>query len=86
MRREQKIYYQYLAQRHEEEKAQEKELDRMLEKEKEKKFVEKDKELRLEKEARKQLLNEVMCTRKLQVQEKCKEMNYNYIILEPNSI
>ncbi|XP_025129327.2 methyl-CpG-binding domain protein 1 isoform X10 [Bubalus bubalis] len=70
MRREQKIYYQYLAQRHEEEKAQEKELDRMLEKEKEKKFAEKDKELRLEKEARKQLLNEVMCTRKLQVQEK----------------
>ena len=53
MRREQKIYYQYLAQRHEEEKAQEKELDRMLEKEKEKKFAEKDKELRLEKEARK---------------------------------
>ncbi|XDB63968.1 hypothetical protein ABFV05_017584 [Capra hircus] len=70
MRREQKIYYQYLAQQHEEEKAQEKELDRMLEKEKEKKFAEKDKELRLEKEARKQLLNEVMCTRKLQVQEK----------------
>ncbi|KAM9677005.1 methyl-CpG-binding domain protein 1 isoform 3-T3 [Dama dama] len=70
MRREQKIYYQYLAQRREEEKAQEKELDRMLEKEKEKKFAEKDKELRLEKEARKQLLNEVMCTRKLQVQEK----------------
>ncbi|XP_028335941.1 cilia- and flagella-associated protein 53 isoform X2 [Physeter macrocephalus] len=70
MIREQKIYHQYLAQRHEEEKAQEKELDRMLEKEKEKKFAEKDKELRLEKEARKQLLNEVMCTRKLQVQEK----------------
>ncbi|XP_066871826.1 cilia- and flagella-associated protein 53 isoform X2 [Kogia breviceps] len=70
MIREQKIYHQYLAQRHEEEKAQEKELDRMLEKEKEKKFAEKDKKLRLEKEARKQLLNEVMCTRKLQVQEK----------------
>nr|XP_020771633.1 methyl-CpG-binding domain protein 1 isoform X4 [Odocoileus virginianus texanus] len=86
MRREQKIYYQYLAQRREEEKAQEKELDRMLEKEKEKKFAEKDKELRLEKEARKQLLNEVMCTRKLQVQEKCKERNYNYVILGPNSI
>ncbi|XP_047620968.1 cilia- and flagella-associated protein 53 [Phacochoerus africanus] len=70
MIREQKIYHQYLAQRHEEEKAQEKELDRILEKEKEKKFAEKDKELRLQKEARKQLVNEVMCTRKLQVQEK----------------
>ncbi|XP_004266135.3 cilia- and flagella-associated protein 53 [Orcinus orca] len=70
MIREQKIYHQYLAQRREEEKAQEKELDRMLEKEKEKKIAEKDKELRLKKEARKQLLNEVMCTRKLQVQEK----------------
>ena len=77
MRREQKIYYQYLAQQHEEEKAQEKELDRMLEKEKEKKFAEKDKELRLEKEARKQLLNEVMCTRKAQVQESLQKMETN---------
>lgn len=68
--REQKIYRQYLAQQWEEEKAQEKELDRILEEEKEKKLAEKDKELRLEKEARKQLVNEVMCTRKLQVQEK----------------
>lgn len=83
MIREQKIYHQYLAQRREEEKAQEKELDRMFEKEKEKKIAEKDKELRLKKEARKQLLNEVMCTRKLQVQEKCKEINYNYIIFGP---
>uniref|UniRef100_A0A8C3X6S6 Cilia- and flagella-associated protein 53 n=1 Tax=Catagonus wagneri TaxID=51154 RepID=A0A8C3X6S6_9CETA len=70
MIKEQKIYHQYLAQRREEEKAQEKELDRILEKEKEKKFAEKDKELRLQKEARKQLVNEVMCTRTLQVQEK----------------
>ncbi|XP_037364424.1 cilia- and flagella-associated protein 53 [Talpa occidentalis] len=70
MMREQKIYNQYLAQRREEEKAQEKELDRILEEEKEKKLAEKDKELRLEKDARKQLENEVMCTRKLQVQEK----------------
>uniref|UniRef100_A0A2K6FHK3 Cilia- and flagella-associated protein 53 n=1 Tax=Propithecus coquereli TaxID=379532 RepID=A0A2K6FHK3_PROCO len=70
MVREQKIYYKYLAQRHEEEKAQEKELDRILEAEKEKKLAEKEKELRLEKEARQQLVNEVMCTRKLQVQEK----------------
>lgn len=84
MRREQKIYYQYLAQRREEEKAREKELDRMLEKEKEKKFAEKDTELRLEKEARKQLLSEVMCTRKLQVQEQCKERSYDYVRLGPN--
>ncbi|XP_013366160.1 PREDICTED: cilia- and flagella-associated protein 53 isoform X2 [Chinchilla lanigera] len=68
--REQKIYLQYLVQRREEEKAQEKELDRILEEEKQKKLAEKDKELRLEKEARKQLMNEVMCTRELQVQEK----------------
>ncbi|XP_037662178.1 cilia- and flagella-associated protein 53 isoform X3 [Choloepus didactylus] len=70
MIREQKIYNEYLAQRREEEKAQEKELDRILEEEKEKKLAEEDRELRLEKEARKQLVNEVMCTRKLQVQEK----------------
>ncbi|XP_039697809.1 cilia- and flagella-associated protein 53 isoform X2 [Pteropus medius] len=70
MIREQKIYHQYLAQRRKEEKAQEKELDRIIEEEKEKKLAEKDKQLKLEKEARKQLVNEVMCTRKLQVQEK----------------
>ncbi|KFO34393.1 cilia- and flagella-associated protein 53 [Fukomys damarensis] len=70
MVREQKIYLKYLVQQHEEEKAQERELDRILEEEKQKKLAEKDKELRLEKEARKQLMNEVMCTRKLQVQEK----------------
>ncbi|KAM4841390.1 cilia- and flagella-associated protein 53 isoform 2-T2 [Thomomys bottae] len=70
MIREQKMYLEYLAQRHEEEKAQEKELDRKLEEEKEKKWAEKDKQLRLEREARRQLLNEVTCTRQLQVQEK----------------
>nr|XP_035934121.1 methyl-CpG-binding domain protein 1 isoform X15 [Halichoerus grypus] len=70
MAREQEIYRQYVAQRREEERAQEKELDRVLEAEKEKKLAEEDKELRLEKEARRQLVNEVMCTRKLQVQEK----------------
>ncbi|XP_007972238.2 cilia- and flagella-associated protein 53 [Chlorocebus sabaeus] len=70
MIREQKIYHKYLAQRREEEKAQEKEFDRILEEDKEKKLAEKDKELRLEKEARRQLVDEVMCTRKLQVQEK----------------
>ncbi|XP_055155606.2 cilia- and flagella-associated protein 53 [Symphalangus syndactylus] len=70
MKREQKIYHKYLAQRREEEKAQEKEFDRILEEDKEKKLAEKDKELRLEKEARRQLVDEVMCTRKLQVQEK----------------
>ncbi|XP_019483124.1 PREDICTED: cilia- and flagella-associated protein 53 isoform X1 [Hipposideros armiger] len=68
--REQKIYHQYLAQRREEEKAQEKELDRVLEEEKEKKLAEKNKQLKLEKEARKQLVDEVMRSRKLQVQEK----------------
>ncbi|XP_053428000.1 cilia- and flagella-associated protein 53 [Nycticebus coucang] len=70
MIREQKIYYKYLAQRCEEEKSQEKELDRIIEEEKEKKWAEKEKELKLEKEARRQLADEVMCTRKLQVQEK----------------
>ncbi|XP_066102708.1 cilia- and flagella-associated protein 53 isoform X3 [Saccopteryx bilineata] len=68
--REQKIYRQYLARQREEENVQEKELDRLLEEEKAKKLAEKDKQLKLEKEARKQLVNEVMTTRKLQVQEK----------------
>ncbi|XP_055478851.1 cilia- and flagella-associated protein 53 [Psammomys obesus] len=70
MGREQKIYNDYLIQRRKEEKAQEKELDRILEDIKAKKMAEKDRQLTLEKEARKQLSDEVMCTRKLQVQEK----------------
>ncbi|XP_057644834.1 cilia- and flagella-associated protein 53 isoform X2 [Chionomys nivalis] len=70
MGREQKIYNDYLIQLRMEEKAQEKELDRILEEIKAKKLAEKDRELALEREARKQLMNEVMCTRKLQVQEK----------------
>lgn len=52
-------------------------MDRIIEEEKEKKLAEKDKQLKLEKEARKQLVNEVMCTRKLQVQEKRKERIYS---------
>lgn len=70
MGREQKMYNDYLIQRRMEEKAQEKELDRILEDIKAKKLAEKDRELALEREARQQLKNEVMCTRKLQVQEK----------------
>lgn len=80
MGREQKIYNDYLIQLRMEEKAQEKELDRILEEIKAKKLAEKDRELALEREARKQLMNEVMCTRKLQVQEKCKEPFYNLLI------
>ncbi|XP_055994192.1 cilia- and flagella-associated protein 53 [Sorex fumeus] len=70
LKREQKLYNQYLAERREEERAHEKELDRILEEEKKKKMAEQESELRLEKEARKKLIDEVMCTRKLQVQEK----------------
>uniref|UniRef100_A0A673SSF7 Uncharacterized protein n=1 Tax=Suricata suricatta TaxID=37032 RepID=A0A673SSF7_SURSU len=73
MATEQEIYRHYVAQRREEERAQEKELDRILEAQKEKKLAEKDKELRLEKEAWRQLVNEVMCTRRLQVQEKLQQ-------------
>lgn len=76
MGREQKIYNDYLIHRRMEERAQEKELDRILEDIEAKKLAEKDQELALEREARKQLMNDVMCTRKLQVQEKCKEPFY----------
>ncbi|XP_029413812.1 cilia- and flagella-associated protein 53 [Nannospalax galili] len=70
MAREQKLYNEYLLQRQREEAAQEKELNRVLEEVKAKKLAEQEKERALEKEARRQLMNEVMCTRKLQVQEK----------------
>lgn len=48
MGREQKIYNDYLIQLRMEEKAQEKELDRILEEIKAKKLAEKDRELALE--------------------------------------
>jgi hypothetical protein len=80
MGREQKIYNDYLMQRREEEKAQEKELNRLLEDIKAKKLAEKDRELALQRAARKQLMNEVMNTRKLQVQERCKEPGYIFLL------
>lgn len=44
-------------------------MDNIIEEEKEKKLAEKDWGLRLEKEARKQLVNEVLWTRKFRIQK-----------------
>lgn len=66
MGRKWKLSQGYVVEQCEEEAIPEKELDRITE---EKKLAEKDRLLRPEREEREQLGNEVMCTRKAQVQE-----------------
>ena len=66
MGRKWKLPQGYVVEQCEEEAIPEKELDRITE---EKKLAEKDRLLRPEREEREQLGNEVMCTRKAQVQE-----------------
>lgn len=62
----------HLAQQLEEEKQREKEADKLLNEEMAKVWAKKAEQMRLEKEARKQLLKDVLNTRQLQIEEKCK--------------
>lgn len=75
LQKEQQIYRQYLAQQLEEEKRQEREMDKLIETELEKSWAKRAEQLRLEKEARNRLMKDVMATRRLQIQEKCKEIH-----------
>lgn len=70
--KEQQTYLAYLAQQLEEEKQREKEADKLLNEEMAKVWAKKAEQMRLEKEARKQLLKDVLNTRQLQIEEKCK--------------
>lgn len=54
------------------EKQREKEADKLLNEEMAKVWAKKAEQMRLEKEARKQLLKDVLNTRQLQIEEKCK--------------
>ncbi|XP_078276556.1 cilia- and flagella-associated protein 53 [Rhinoraja longicauda] len=69
-RREQQLYRNYLAQRADNEKLQEEETNRLIEADMEKTIAKRNEQNRLKKEAHDSLMNEVMETRKLQVQEK----------------
>lgn len=70
--KEQQTYLAHLAQQLEEEKQREKEADKLLNEEMAKVWAKKAEQMRLEKEARKQLLKDVLNTRQLQIEEKCK--------------
>ncbi|KAM4639770.1 uncharacterized protein AAGF69_016604 isoform 7-T8 [Amazona ochrocephala] len=68
--KEQKTYLAHLAQQLEEENQRQKEVDKIIDEEIAKIWDKKAEQLRLEKEARKQLLNDVLNTRQLQIEEK----------------
>ncbi|NXS54873.1 CFA53 protein, partial [Brachypteracias leptosomus] len=68
--KEQQIYLAHLAQQLEEEKQQEKEVEKLSEEEMAQVWAKKAKQMQLEKEARKKLLQDVLTTRQLQVEEK----------------
>ncbi|XP_030325947.1 cilia- and flagella-associated protein 53 [Strigops habroptila] len=68
--KEQKTYLAHLARQLEEENQREKEVDKIIDGEMAKIWAKKAEQLRLEKEARKQLLNDVLNTRQLQIVEK----------------
>ncbi|XP_053313939.1 cilia- and flagella-associated protein 53 [Spea bombifrons] len=70
LRREQQTYREYLARQLEEERRQEKDLDKLIEVELEKSWSKRATQLRLEKEARNRLMKDVMDTRRLQIKEK----------------
>ncbi len=66
-----KCYRDYLASQAEEEKKKEKELDALLNEEIQKQWAKRVNQWRMEREARKKLLQNVLETRKKQIQEKC---------------
>ena len=66
-----KCYRDYLASQAEEEKKNEKELDALLNEEIQKQWAKRVNQWRMEREARKKLLQNVLETRKIQIQEKC---------------
>ena len=67
-----KCYRDYLASQAEEEKNKEKELDALLNEEVQKQWAKRVNQWRMEREARKKLLQNVLETRKKQIQEKCR--------------
>lgn len=73
LREEQHKYRQYLAEQLEEQKKHEAETEQLMEAELQQTWKRRAEQNRLEKEARDRLMKDVLETRRLQIQEKCKE-------------
>lgn len=69
---EQRRYRQYLAEQMEEQKRQEVEMEQLIESELQQAWARREHQWGLEKAARDRLMKDVMDTRRLQIQEKCK--------------
>lgn len=65
------IYHEYLAKQKEEEEERERELDALIQEEVEKQWARRLEQWRQEKAARKKLMQDVLNTRKEQIEEKC---------------
>lgn len=74
LKKEVHTYRNYLQEQAEEEARREKELDDIVNAEVEKQWAKRAAQWRQEAQARKKLLQDVLQTRKLQIQEKCKEV------------
>jgi len=66
------IYREYLAEQAREEEQREKELDTLVNAEVEKNWAKRLEQWRKEREARRKLMQDVLDTRKKQIEEKCK--------------
>lgn len=67
-----RIYREYLAEQAREEEQREKELDTLVNAEVEKNWAKRLEQWRKEREARRKLMQDVLDTRKKQIEEKCK--------------
>ena len=67
-----RIYREYLAEQAREEERREKELDTLVNAEVEKNWAKRLEQWRKEREARRKLMQDVLNTRKTQIEEKCK--------------
>lgn len=72
LREEMRIYREYLAEQAREEERREKELDTLVNAEVEKNWAKRLEQWRKEREARRKLMQDVLDTRKKQIEEKCK--------------
>ena len=67
-----RIYWEYLAEQAREEEQRDKELDTLVNAEVEKNWAKRLEQWRKEREARRKLMQDVLDTRKKQIEEKCK--------------
>lgn len=73
--KEQLTYLEHMAEQLRKEKEREREDEKLFKEERDQVWAEKVEKMKLEREARFQLLRDVMNTRELQMEEKCKWLN-----------